>query len=97
MTPLIFYRIAKPAKALHNLPCIDLEKYFPRSNQQAGEEIDMDEQVSLLIKRKQIKWSDVADIELTDESMGAVLRRFQNFTVDQDEQILELIDEKIAS
>lgn len=57
----------------------------------------MDEQVSLLIKRKQIKWSDVADIELTDESMGAVLRQFQNFTVDQDQQILELIDEKIAS
>ena len=30
MTPLIFYRVARPAFDLNALPCLDLDLYYPR-------------------------------------------------------------------
>ena len=54
MTPLIFYRVSKPAKALHTLPCLDLDLFYSRINNEAGEALDLEERVSFTIKKKAI-------------------------------------------
>ena len=79
MNPIIFYRVRRPTPSLDILPLIDLDSHYPRTGPEHTED-----QVSFTVKKKYIRWQDVADIELTDEVMGKTISQFQNFSADQD-------------